>query len=293
MGVMQYVPAIGRRWVVAGGVASLAFAFAMTSVRPAVAAPVAPQWAWLFDEADVNDTAVLDSGSAGAHADGTIAGKSNATGDLRSSSETPFDYAGNKSLIAGSMRWASVPLDASLGTSTTISAWVRYDTTYALGTPSYVFDTSDGGSGRVLWYYKNDGTPQGDAIYWNGGHPDPSGITSLDDGVWRHLVLVREGSSLSIWEGDLGQSLTKIKTVSVSGAATTISTFYMGVNFRQAEVFRGEVDEYAIWDSALSEDDLQWLHSNSLTAIPEPASIGVLVAAGAGLMLRRRRKSVV
>ena len=59
------------------------------------------------------------------------------------------------------------------------------------------------------------------------------------------------------------------------------------------EFFRGEIDEYGYWTSALSGDNIEWLSQNSLaTVIPEPstltlAALGLLALLG---FTRRRRK---
>lgn len=273
---------------------------AMLTGQVAQAAPVQPKYQWLFDEADSNATTVLDTGSAGASANGTVQGASH---DVRSTSLTPFSYPGNKSFVPGSARYVSIPLNASLGTQSTVSLWVRLDTGYPEVGNSWVLNaTGSSGPLTAVLYYDRLGKSRAsrDEVWWNGAYKGDDNIThggaitALLDGVWRHLVLVRDGDNVDIWEGDLGSSLTKVWTLVLPATvrvATTFDTLYIGAHASGlANVFPGQIDEFAIWDTALSSADLEWLHSNSLTSIPEPA--GLVLLALAVPLIRRRRVTV-
>lgn len=269
----------------------------MLTGQVAQAAPAQPKWQWLFDEADSNATTMLDTGSAGASANGTLQG---AVHDVRSASLTPFSYSGNKSFVPGSARYASIPLSASLGTQSTVSLWVRLDTAFPEVGNSWVLNaTSSGAPLTAVVYYDRLGKSRAsrDEVWWNGAYKGEDNIThggaitALPDGVWRHLVLVRDGENVDIWEGDLGSSLTKVWTLVLPAAlsgATTFDTLYVGAHSSGlANVFPGQIDELAIWDTALSSADLEWLHSNSLNSIPEPAGMALLTLA---MPLMRRRR---
>lgn len=277
------------------------FPIAALSIASAVqAAPVQPNWQWLFDE-ETTSTTALDTGAAGDQKNATIIG---AAGDYRSSTITPFSYAGNQSFIPGAGRLAQAPLNINVGTATTISVWLRLDTSYAERSNSWVFEATSATSGRTLLYYTRDTAtsaplkvPPGDPVYWNNSNRgNPGGtITVPEDGVWRHVVIVREGDGVNVWEGDLGDPLTKVHTSTLptgNNVASTFDTLYMGAHSSSNgndHVFRGQMDELAIWNSALSDADVAWLHANSLGVIPEPASMGMLALGALGLAARRRR----
>lgn len=264
------------------------------------AAPVQPSWQWLFDEADTNSTTALDTGSAGAAKNGTIVNAGGATGDYRSTL-TPFSYSGNRSFIAGSMRKVDAPLNISLGTQSTQSLWVRLDTSFSEVGNSWVMNaTGSAGTLTSAWYYGRMGAALGanDNVYWNGKYQGDDNlthngaVTALSNGVWRHLVVVRDGADVDIWQGDLGSNLTKVWTLVLpagSTGATTFNTLSIGsYSAGTGNLFPGQIDEFALWDSALSDSDLAWLHSNSLSAIPEPAGLALLGLALPALLRRRR-----
>jgi hypothetical protein len=48
------------------------------------------------------------------------------------------------------------------------------------------------------------------------------------------------------------------------------------------------MDEVAVWKSALTADNVEWLYANSMTQIPEPSGL-VLICVGALALLIGRR----
>ena len=235
--------------------------FALASAAHAV--PTQPgnaDYRWLFDEGV--GTTIADTGSLGAGKTASFIGSPSW------STQTPFAYAGNHSLDAnGAAPGAGAAIvnafNTNMGTATTVSMWVRYEN-HAGATTHYVHDTS-GGSGRTLWYYNANGTVRGDAIYWNSQNKGGAGLSALPNGGWTHLALVRDGTDLKVYENG-----SHIRTDAVPAGDVTWGTLHFGNRISQNEFFVGQIDEYAYWTSALSDDNIEWLSQNSLTGMGGP-----------------------
>jgi len=233
-------------------VCALALFAAVLLAATAGAQPVAPgdpDYLWLFDEgvgATVADTGAADAGKTAVF-----------NGSPTWSTQTPFTYAGNNSLAANGAGAARVSgFNVNMGTQTTISMWVRR--TGTTGLSRYAHDTS-GGTGRALWYYNGDGGPKGDAVYWNSQNLTPSGLSTLLQNEWTHLALVRDGTTVRMYDKGVLRD-----TETVAGTATTFGDLFLGSRFTSNEFFNGEIDEYAYWTSALTSDNIEWLSQNSL-----------------------------
>jgi len=229
--------------------------------QPGQAGPIQPgdaDYEYLFDEG--TGTTVADTGAAGAGKDASF------TGSPAWSTETPFSYAGNNSLSNNGSGAATVDgFNVDMGTQSTISMWVRYDAQSPGGT-QYIHDTN-GGTGRFLWYYSSGGDPA--SIYWDSQNKTNASLSTLVDDQWTHKAVVRDGTELRVYEAG-----ALIRTDTVGATATTFGDLRLGARISNNEFFRGEIDEYAYWTSALSGDNIEWLSQNSLTGAggggPEP-----------------------
>ncbi len=231
--------------------------------QPGQAAPIQPgdaDYQYLFDEG--TGTTVADTGAAGAGKNASL------IGSPAWSTETPFSYAGNNSLSNNGSGAATVDgFNVDMGTQSTVSMWVRYND-QAPGGTQYIHDTP-GGTGRFLWYYEANGAPRGDAIYWDTSNRGNAGLSPLTNGQWTHKAIVRDGTDLRVYEDG-----ALIRTDTVGATATTFGGLKLGSRVSNNEFFRGEIDEYAYWTSALTGDNIEWLSQNSLTGAggggPEP-----------------------
>ncbi|MDW8038495.1 MAG: LamG domain-containing protein [Thermoguttaceae bacterium] len=116
----------------------------------------------------------------------------------------------------------------------------------------------------------------------------------LDDNRWTHLVIT--------WDNNDPTAKQKIykngqlwATFNVTLSPKTPATLWLGNRYSNNEPWRGAIDEYALWNRALTPEEIAWLFQHSLQEIPEPSS-WVLLAAGAiglpGLARRLRRRKL-
>ena len=108
--------------------------------------------------------------------------------------------------------------------------------------------------------------------------------------VWQYWTLVRDGSNATLYrDGVFVQTLSVANTVAMS----TAGEFRVGCQYNTAEFLHGFVDDLAIWNEALTQEQI----SNAMNygaanyMIPEPSSAAMLLALvlGACVTLRPRR----
>lgn len=166
------------------------------------------------------------------------------------------------------------------------------------------------GAYTIEFWFNPDGTARGDVftykggggdlgIHWSGNTAqrvhlyhdgfDAISDTNLATGQFYHVAITRAsaGGALTIYvNGAVAGSGT-------AGAADTLNIandLLIGSNFganidTPAITFDGRIDEVAIYGTALSQARVQ----AHIAAVPEPAATGLLVAAAATALARRRR----
>ena len=245
-----------------------AFLVIFVALEMALAVPVAPtnspNHQWLFDEG---------SGTTGA--DTGTTGGSDATLNFGAgwSANTPFAYSGNSSLDTGAAGNATAPSPSagSFAGPFTMSVWAAWDGTVLGGVPGnhYIFDSEPSGNRHLLLL--NDNNPTN--LFWDNQNHGTAGLGALSSNDWSHYAFVSDGIDLLVYEdGNL------VSTIADDGGA--VNTLFIGSRFSNNEFWRGEIDEFAIWDEALSADNVEWLSQNSLNdlnsaVVPEPASVAL------------------
>jgi hypothetical protein len=247
--------------VASTGATLLAFAAA---AQAAPVPPPAPDTAWLLDEGSGSLLADYDSARGG-----QLGGPTSPT----FSTDTPFAYAGDYSLefvASGSAggNWAEINGHPS-GTQGTVSFWVRDDNG---GAPSYILDAS--GGDRTLMYR----TPAGGnfGVYVNNtsiGGVDGSIVPVPPNSQWTHVAIVWDNTDPTQKER-IYQNGVLFQTANVTLAAKNPVSVFLGSRQSRNETWGGKIDEYALWNTPLSADQVEWLAGNSLRSIPraEPAA---------------------
>jgi hypothetical protein len=109
--------------------------------------------------------------------------------------------------------------------------------------------------------------------------------TPVTANVWHHLALTRDalGVETLYLDGLAAGSATDAQTVSTGGTGVlAVGSKSFGSNFRS---FAGSLDEFALYDTALTPAEVL-AHA---AAVPEPATMGLLLAPALALLARRRR----
>ena len=116
------------------------------------------------------------------------------------------------------------------------------------------------------------------------------GSTDLNDGLWHHVAVVQSGSTLGTVQLYVDGAL---ETMSYNGGGSalainttvTSNNVYIGGSQHAANYsFLGSIDEVRIYDSALTQSEVQAL------MVPEPGAGSIMLLAGIGMVLRRRRQ---
>ena len=264
-------------------VGALAFAAFLAGVEAAPVMPSAPNSGWLLDEG--SGTRLWEWTGDGT---GQLGAQSGATAPTWSS-DTPFSYPDNHSLemtgtgVNQGSGWARISGHPT-GTTGTIAFWVTDD-----GQGKYMLDAS--GGNRTLMYRLGDGIADDFGAYLNNSSiGNVSGALVPDNGQWTHVAMTWD-TSLATDKQKIYRNGALFTTKNVSVSARNPAEFFLGSRYGLTESWGGKMDEFGVWNKALSGDEVQWLASNSLRAMPYspppppvPAS-GWLLDEGSGTQL--------
>jgi hypothetical protein len=161
------------------------------------------------------------------------------------------------------------------------------DTDFAFGTGdfavSFWFSTNDSARGEI-WNKGSNGANTGFDIFSSGGQItmnmlDANNLattidTPLNDGVLHHVVAMRESGTNKIYiDGDLNASLGGTGGLNI----TTTLTAYVGVREGSALFFNGTLDEYKVFNTSLTAQQVAVLFNgtNSETGNITTENLGV------------------
>lgn len=183
--------------------------------------------------------------------------------------------------------------------SYTVSLWFKPS---ALSGTEYLASKGNAGSGDNGWSIWLSGAAATLRLREASDGRRLQVMKNVADTDWHNLVMVidrdlgklvgyLDGDSTgwsTAWEGD---------TLSTNGYITATNSLLLGRRSTTGAPYAGLIDDFAIWDRALSADEVEYLYTKGLTGfdaatIPEPSS---MVLCGIGLALlaaraaRRRR----
>ena len=195
------------------------------------------------------------------------------TSNPASSGTPPFEYtaiANNYSMtFDGSDTLINIPYNSSLNVVTgnhSLSFWLKTTD----GTTQIV--TEKGSSDELAAW-----VVVGGSIRWAGANTLNSS-TSVNDGNWKHIVFVADGSTSYIYvNGSLDATGgNKIQ------ASANVSDFVIGARANNSFNYQGQLDEIAIFNVALSPENIEKIYNTTnnnpgkvadLTETPEGAPI--------------------
>jgi hypothetical protein len=269
------------------------------------AVPVAPDAGWLFDDTyGVIDSTITDNfGSIDGLTKGTGTGPTN-------SADTRFSYSGNSSFstIGGptngdaTTTWHGAFLAGSFrdlvsgAAAVTMQVWVKYESS-AMHDNAYgnvVLNGAITGGTAGLWINirDNNSVVIGGRSQAGDGFQELASAPGLVPGQWNHIVGVLDFANdqilVSINGGvfESGSASFGANTF-VPGPSLTTPDLIPARTSSSGARYIGLIDEVAIWSTALSQDDVQWLSQNSLHSIPEPTTM-YMAMTGLGVLLSVR-----
>lgn len=173
--------------------------------------------------------------------------------------------------------YVEVPAAAltSIDQGVSISVWVKGNPAFQPQN-DYLFEARNAAGQRLL----NVHFPWSNGrIYWDAGN-DGSGYDRIDkaatstetEGTWNHWVFTKDAAAgiMRIYKNGVKWLEGSGKKKSMAG----ISTFLLGANASASGNFDGAIDEFAIWDTVLSPDEIARLSRQSVAAAnPAPSHL--------------------
>jgi len=133
----------------------------------------------------------------------------------------------------------------------------------------------------------------GNGSGWGGAGVNSASTVPMNQ--WVHVAGTRSGSTVTLY-------IDGVSGATGSNSSTGSNSFSLGIGAKllsasQAQFVPGIIDDFRIYDHALSAGEVSALAAGGAGSAPEPASVfaslGLLSAAGCGLREWRRRKKKV
>jgi hypothetical protein len=145
----------------------------------------------------------------------------------------------------------------------------------------YIYDV---GGVRTLGAYQQNGG----GTFWEIEQAIPAALTTNNQ--WHHVVWefdAANAKTATFWDGQMLRNTPDSGTVNARTSMTN-TLFHIGENQAGSGTFPGYIDEFRISDSIVYPMTGNFTPPTAPFAVPEPATLGVALAAG-GLVTRRRR----
>lgn len=212
------------------------------------------------------------------------------------SNRSPLLVGNALNVVDTTQEYMIAPIGSTnLGTTFTISAWTYLAPGASNSSPRYhAFESGDQFIYDVSWgtsaTYSTDGNYLG-YVETTASAP----ITGLAEETWQHVVMVYNvptagDKTVSIYMN--GSTTTPVVATDTSGTFA-FTSLHIGSERSFSGTDRdwdGMIDEFAIWNRALTTDEISEVYQLGLAgmAVPEPSSFALLGTFGLLALLRRR-----
>jgi hypothetical protein len=257
------------------------FALLCASVQGAAPTPVLHL---SFD--NVSGTNVINDGSGGSAMDGALygAGATIVGGGMFGNCLQVL--GANSSDVSCRITNAVVPLSVSNGTAWTVACWIKTSTRGA--TWMYQGDGGWAANNTTFFTALNNGSTGNASDAAGGvryGQGWQQGTTTVDNGVWHHIVFTFDGTTkLEYVDGVLETWVQNGWAVGTGDTGVGAQFWIGGAGNGQGDgqvCLNGLIDEAYVFDVALSASDVNKLYANnSLTISPVPVAVTVSPKSG-------------
>jgi hypothetical protein len=167
----------------------------------------------------------------------------------------------------------------------TIQTWVQY---YSTNTEQVLIDKYTGEGGWTLTKLDSNAY----RFHADSAFTTPS--QTIATNVWHHLISRRSSGQLQIWRNG-----SSILTASIGTIANSAEPLHIGrrnpVELRDFSM-NGRLDEVAIWNRALTDNEIAFLYNgglgNPVIPVPEPSATVFVVCALLGLLSHNAHRRV-
>lgn len=170
-------------------------------------------------------------------------------------------------------RWVSV--STRLQSTWSVSTWARFPLTIDSGSQYHVLGASASG-GDLLYLDNRNNFRWG--VYTTTATVDGTyEFGRLPEG-WHHLALVASGGSTQLYVD--GTLVDTVRNALPAGTLTYLGTSYDYVDTTAAQGWRGAIDEFQVWNGALTRDEVVAIYKNQASGANWDGSLRASPACG-------------
>jgi hypothetical protein len=205
-----------------------------------------------------------DSGSGSSVANGTVTGGTYVSGQI-----------GQAINLSGSNQYVSFPTGFVSGLNDfSIATWVRLD---SISDWSRVFDFGSGESVNMFLTPQNGSTG---AVRFaittsgNGNEQQITGSSALPTGAWTHVAVTKSGNTGTLYVNGSVVGTNNSMSLSPSSLGNTSQNWIGRSQYSADPYLDGQVDDFRIYNRALSSSEVSALASGGATPTPTNTPVG-------------------
>lgn len=181
--------------------------------------------------------------------------------DTNGSAEGSFPNNNYSGYFDGSSDYVTIPTISELNAPSALSTsmWFRPQ---ALGGNRALLSAGSSSSNRFFIQLVSSPTP---GIRYGIAGATTDAVVSLSTNTWYNLITVQNGTSLEMFlDGSSLHSTTISAPGSAAGTGFKIGTY--AVSISPTSLFQGNIDEFAIYDTALSSSEVSSIYNDNVLA---------------------------